>query len=217
MKAPAIPPTPRFLRVLLGLLVGELALFAFLVFRQESAIGTLRKDIRDKADLLIRYSQRVREIPSLEVTLASMKTQLSNLELDLPPIQCVPTFLLEVENLGRASGVRIMNLTPQAEGTPPPTARVREEGGVERGTAKEAGAKAPSKAVAPSVPFDFVGVNMEVEGTLQGIYKFLSGFRNFSKVVFIDRLEVTPQGKEGLTMLRLGLSLRIAVAREVKR
>lgn len=217
MRLPAIPLTPRFLRILLGFLICELALFFLLVFRQESVITSLRKDISDKKDLLVRYSHRVREISSLEATLASMKTQLSNLELDLPPIQCIPTFLLEVENLGRASGVKIMNLTPQAKETPPPTARGREQGEVERGTAREAGAKAPPKTVAPSVPFDFVGINMEVEGTLQGIYKFLSGFRNFPKVVFIDRLEVTPQEKEGVTMLRLGLSLKIATAREVKR
>lgn len=215
MRFPAFRITGRILSIIILIFVVELVLLGFLVYRQQSVIGRLKKDIADKNEEIARYSATYREIPQLEETLNSLRSQVKAIEWNLPTYAYIPTFLAQIEQWAHQCGVKLTNISPQQQ-TPPPTPAkpaqktAEEEVGVKRGELREE--VKPKKEEKPSAPYETISLNLQAEGDFYAVNKFIDGFRRFPKALSLAKLDITPQPREGKApLLRVSLFLNIAV------
>ncbi|MBC7326705.1 type 4a pilus biogenesis protein PilO [bacterium] len=213
LRLPAFKITRKFLQAVIAFFVVELLLFGFLIYRQQMIIGNLAKEVRDKNTELTKYSQIYRQIPQLEQTLNSLKSQLQTVEWNLPTPAYIPTFLAQLESFAHQCGVKITNISPQQAPPQPPSAAPRskkeEEVGVKRGTYRET---QPAQEKKPASPYETISLNLQVEGNFYAIQKFIDGFRRFPKALSLAKLDISPQLVEGKApILRVSLFLNITV------
>lgn len=203
------------MNIVIFIVVLEVLLLAFIVYRMQSTIGKLKVDITNKSEELASYAKTYREIPQLQATLNSLRSQLGQVEWNLPSPAYIPTFLAQIEQWGRQCGVKVTNISPQKTQTPQKPAQkatVEEEAGVRRGEYREQAKPTEERAQAP---YEIIPVNLQVEGNFYGVQKFIDGFRRFPKVLSISKLDMTPQEREGQEpLVRVSLSLNIAVLSE---
>ncbi len=212
MRLPVFKITRRTLSIIILILVLELLLLGFIVYKQQGMIGKLRQDVKEKKEEIARYSELYREIPKLEGTLNSLRYQLELTQWNLPSQAYIPTFLREIEGWARQCRVKVTNISPQQVPTPTktiPRAAAEEEVGVKRGAYKE---EAKPEEEKPLTPYEMITLNLQVEGNFYSIHKFIDGFRRFPKALSLAKLDITPQEKkEGPPTVRVSLLLNISV------
>jgi len=212
MRLPAVKITRRILNILILVFIVELLFLGFLVYRQESVMGRLKKEIADKNEVIARYSATYREIPQLEETLNSLRSQVKAIEWNLPTYAYIPTFLAQIEQWARQCGVKLSNISPQQAPAPakPAQKTAEEEVGVKRGELREE--VKPKKEEKPPAPYETISLNLQAEGDFYAVNRFIDGFRRFPKALSLTKLDITPQQREGKApLLRVSLFLNIAV------
>jgi len=212
MRLPAVKITRRILNILILVFIVELLFLGFLVYRQESVMGRLKKEIADKNEVIARYSATYREIPQLQETLNSLRSQVKAIEWNLPSYAYIPTFLAEIEQWARQCGVKLINISPQQAPAPakPAQKTAEEEVGVKRGELREE--VKPKKEEKPPAPYETISLNLQAEGDFYAVNRFIDGFRRFPKALSLTKLDITPQQREGKApLLRVSLFLNIAV------
>lgn len=211
MRLPTLGITRSILNLIILIFSLELLLLGFLVYRQQSLVGKLSKEKAEKEGEIERYATLYREIPQLEESLSTLKTQLEAVEWNLPSLAYIPTFLGQIEEWARQCGVKLTNISPQQAPTPSsPARKAEEEVGIKRGEYREQ-AK-PQETTKPSSPFETIPLNLQIEGNFYAIQRFIDGFRTFPKVLSLTKMDITPQEREGgAPLLRVSLYLNIAV------
>ena len=209
MKIPVIRLTGRTLKIIILIFVVEFLLLSFIVYIQQKNMGYLKTQIKQKTRELEGYYAIYNKIPQLEETLNSLRTQMKEIEWELPKPAYVPTFLMEIENWAKVCNVKITNISPQAAPSQPPPKKETPEETAKRGAYREE-AK-PKETTKPS-PYETISLNLQVEGNFYAINKFLDGFRRFPKAISLSKLDITPQQREGgAPILRVSMFLNMAV------
>jgi Tfp pilus assembly protein PilO len=209
MRLPTIRITGRTLSIIIFIFVMELLLLSFAVYIQQKNMGYLKAQIKQRTSELESYYAIYNKIPQLEETLSSLRTQMREIEWELPKPAYVPTFLMEIENWAKVCNVKITNISPQAAPSQPPPQKAAPEEAAKHGAYKEE-AK-PQETTKPS-PYETISLNLQVEGNFYAINKFLDGFRRFPKAISLSKLDITPQQTEGGTpTLRVSMFLNMAV------
>jgi Tfp pilus assembly protein PilO len=207
MKFPVIRVTGRTLRIIILIFVMEFLLLSFIVYTQQKNIGYLKAQIKQRTSELESYYAIYNKIPQLEETLSSLRTQMREIEWELPKPAYVPTFLMEIENWAKVCNVKITNISPQAAPSQPPPKKEEPEESAKRGAYRE-----EAKAQKPASPYETVALNLQVEGNFYAINKFIDGFRRFPKAISLSKLDITPQQtEEGIPTLRVSMFLNMAV------
>jgi len=213
MRLPAFQITKRALNIIILIFVVELLLLAFLVYRQQTVIGGLEKEKREREEDIVRYAKTYRELPQLEESLNSLRSQLGAVDWELPSPAYIPTFLAQIEQWARQCGVKLTNITPQQQAPAPakstPKAAAEEEAGVKRGEYRE---QAKPEEKQPAASYETISLSLQAEGSFTAVQRFIDGFRRFPKALSLSKLDITPQEREGeAPLLRVSLSLNIAV------
>jgi Tfp pilus assembly protein PilO len=209
MRLPIIKVTGRTLRIIILVFVMEFLLLSFIVYTQQKNIGYLKAQIKQRTSELESYYAIYNKIPQLEETLSSLRTQMREIEWELPTPAYVPTFLMEIENWAKVCNVKITNISPQAPPSQPPPKKEEPEESAKRGAYRE---EAKAQAQKPASPYETVALNLQVEGNFYAINKFIDGFRRFPKAISLSKLDITPQQTEGGTpILRVSMFLNMAV------
>lgn len=162
-----------------------------------SELSKLKGQLEAKESQLTEVRGKLTELPQFEAEYAKVQARLSVLEPALPDSAYIPTFLRQIEGLATGTQNNILMIRPKPA--------VQRGGGAASGTTinDETGAivQAESKSEAPApaqLPYDFVPIELRVEGTYWTAIDFLSELQQFPKMIAVNDISFSPdQSRQG--------------------
>lgn len=126
-----------------------------------------------------------------------LRTEIEHLERFFPEELYIPTVLLQIEHLAMATQLTISKITPKGTA-------------VQRTESPQGAAAAPAVAAAPGVQqedkryafnpdreYKKSVIDFDVTGNFQSVYNFFSELTTFPKLVVIEKMGLSYQGKGG--------------------
>jgi hypothetical protein len=116
------------------------------------------------------------------------------LEPGLPDSSYIPTFLHQIERLARGTHNEILLIRPKpvVKRSPADKATVNDE----TGEIVHTPAGAEEAEPAPAVPYDFVPIELRIEGTYWTVIDFLEELQRFPKMIAVNDISFSPsQGR----------------------
>jgi len=181
----------RVLFALLGIatlcLIG---LGASLYHGKATNLTKLREDLSAKESRLEEARDRLTKQPQLETQFSELQARLSVLEPTLPDSAYIPTFLRQIEHLATDTHNNILMIRPkpatnqEAKG---PTATINNETGeiIQDSTEGQAAEQAP-------MPYDYVPIEIRLEGTYWTVIDFFSELQRFPKMIAVNDMAFDP-------------------------
>lgn len=168
-----------------------IGLGASLYHGKATELKELEATLGQKEAGLQEMKTKVTQLPQLEDRYQDLRGRLSVLEPALPDSAYIPTFLHQIESL--ASGTRndILLIRPK-----PPIKRSAadsavkindETGEITREALPEGAAPAP-----PPMPYDFVPIELRVQGTYWTVIDFLDELQRFPKMIAVNDISFSP-------------------------
>jgi Tfp pilus assembly protein PilO len=158
-------------------------------------LNELEQGLTQKEDELIEMRAKVRELPQLEERHQQLRERLSVLEPALPDSAYIPTFLRQIESLatGTQNGILLIRPKPAIKKSAADTVKINNETGE---IVKNAGG--PAEPAPPSMPYDFVPIEIRLQGTYWTIISFLEELQEFPKMIAVNDISFSPdQGGVG--------------------
>jgi len=150
----------------------------------EGALGQKEAELEE-------MQSKVTQLPQLEDRYQDLRGRLSVLEPGLPDSAYIPTFLRQIESL--ASGTRndILLIRPKPaikRSAADSAVKINDETGA---IIKDAGQ--PAKAAPPPpMPYDFVPIELRVQGTYWTVIDFLAELQRFPKMIAVNDISFSP-------------------------
>lgn len=158
-------------------------------------LNELQQTLTQKEDELAEMKTKVRELPQLEERHQELRERLSVLEPSLPDSAYIPTFLRQIETLatGTQNSILLIRPKPAIKKSAADTVKINEETGE---IVKTEGG--PAEAAPPSMPYDFVPIEIKLQGTYWTVISFLEELQRFPKMIAVNDISFTPdQGGVG--------------------
>jgi Tfp pilus assembly protein PilO len=160
-------------------------------------LNRLQRQLTEKRDQLSEVQSKLASQSELEEKYKRLQDRLSVLEPTLPDSAYIPTFLHQIENLATSTNNRIVLIRPKPK---PPAGQGRGpvinnetgeiiEGAPESGEEgrRKAGEEEPIK-----LPYDYVGIELRVEGTYWTLIDFLAELQRFPKMIAVNDVGFEP-------------------------
>ncbi len=209
-----------FALVLVGAAVG--------IYRHEAGkLSGLQAQLRADQARLEDVKTKITRMPQLEVEFAQLGQRLAVLEKPLPDVAYIPTFLRQIEGLAVDTNNRIVMIRPrkkQKNAATKSAVKMNNETGevtTDEGGAgdKESGKTAKEKKK-PELPYEFVPIEMKIEGTYWTTLDFLKKLQRFPKMIAVNSIGFAPRpsGTEagGSPDLNVTLDLMAVVTKGAK-
>jgi Tfp pilus assembly protein PilO len=181
----------RVLFALLGVAVLCLiGLGASLYHSRAAKLTELREELGQKEAQFDEARDRLTKLPQLETEFSQLQARLSVLEPALPDSAYVPTFLRQIERLATDTRNRILMIRPKPaiERRPSgPTTTINDETGEIIQSSTEAQA-----AEQVSMPYDYVPIELRLEGTYWTVIDFLAELQRFPKMIAVNDMAFDP-------------------------
>jgi len=150
----------------------------------EGALGQKEAELEE-------MQSKVTQLPQLEDRYQDLRGRLSVLEPGLPDSAYIPTFLRQIESL--ASGTRndILLIRPKPaikRSAADAAVKINDETGA---IIEDAGH--PAKAASPPpMPYDFVPIELRLQGTYWTVIDFLAELQRFPKMIAVNDISFSP-------------------------
>jgi len=150
----------------------------------EGALGQKEAELEE-------MQSKVTQLPQLEDRYQDLRGRLSVLEPGLPDSAYIPTFLRQIESL--ASGTRndILLIRPKPaikRSAADSAVKINDETGA---IIEDAGH--PAKAASPPpMPYDFVPIELRLQGTYWTVIDFLAELQRFPKMIAVNDISFSP-------------------------
>ncbi|MCJ7752270.1 MAG: type 4a pilus biogenesis protein PilO [Armatimonadetes bacterium] len=169
-----------------------IGLGASLYHGKATELKELQTALGAKETELEEMQTQVTQLPQLEEQYQDLRGRLSVLEPGLPDSAYIPTFLRQIESL--ASGTRndILLIRPKPaikqSAADSAVSINNETGEIIKDAEKPAGA-APAP---PPMPYDFVPIELRVQGTYWTVIDFLAELQRFPKMIAVNDISFSP-------------------------
>lgn len=166
-----------------------IGLGASLYHAKTSELSRLKKELEEKESRLVEVRGKLTDLPSLEAKYSNLQVRLSVLEPSLPDSAYIPTFLRQIEGLATGTDNAILMIRPKpvVQRASVPTATINNE------TGKIVhGAPVAEAAQAPVFPYDFVPIELRLDGTYWTAIDFLSELQKFPKMIAVNDISFSP-------------------------
>ncbi|MFB3880212.1 MAG: type 4a pilus biogenesis protein PilO [Armatimonadota bacterium] len=175
----------------------------------------LQRQLDKKQTELRETKAKVKQLPQLEQQYQNLRERLTVLEPALPNAAYIPTFLRQIEGLatGTNNDILLIRPKPAIKKTAANAAvKINDETGevVKEGSTGSPGGEAAEKK-APELPYDFVPIELRVQGTYWTVINFLSELQKFPKMIAANDVSFSPTqtGKEGQRSPTLTASMEL--------
>ena len=167
-----------------------IGLGATLYHAKATDLAKLQQTLQQKETELEDVQRKLTQLPALEAKYGEVQAQLSVLEPALPDSAYIPTFLRQIEGLATGTNNTILMIRPKAsvQRAPGPTATINDETG-EITQSKE---QAESSGEAAAMPYDFVPIELRLEGTYWTVIDFLAALQKFPKMIAANDIAFSP-------------------------
>lgn len=171
-----------------------IGLGASLYHAKAGELTDLEQKLAAKEAELQEVETKLTQLPELETHYGELQERLSVLEPALPDSAYIPTFLNQIERLARETRNDILLIRPK-----PPVKRsaadavtVNDETGEIVHNPNAAGQAAQPAAL----PYDFVPIELRIEGTYWTVIDFLEKLKQFPKMIAVNDISFSPtQGR----------------------
>ncbi len=166
-----------------------IGLGASLYHAKTSELSRLKQELEKKESRLVEVRGKLTDLPSLEAKYSDLQVRLSVLEPSLPDSAYIPTFLRQIEGLATGTDNAILMIRPKpvVQRASVPTTTINNE------TGKIVhGAPVGEAAQAPVFPYDFVPIELRLDGTYWTAIDFLSELQEFPKMIAVNDVSFSP-------------------------
>jgi Tfp pilus assembly protein PilO len=152
-------------------------------------LNDLEQALTQKESELTEMRAKVEELPQLEERYQDLRQRLSVLEPSLPDSAYIPTFLRQIESLatGTRNAILLIRPKPAVKKSAADTVKINDETGE---IVKSAGG--PTEPAAPSMPYDFVPIEIRLQGTYWTVIGFLEELQRFPKMIAVNDISFSP-------------------------
>ncbi len=166
-----------------------------------SGLKELQQALQKKQVELVETKAKVEKLPELEQQYQGLRDRLAVLEPTLPTAAYIPTFLRQIEGLATGTDNSIILIRPKPalkkSGASSAVKINNETGEVIKDEKKTAGDTDATKKE-PELPYDFVPIEVRVQGTYWTVIAFLSELQRFPKMIAVNDISFSPsQGAAG--------------------
>ena len=171
-----------------------IGLGASLYHGKATELKELQTALGRKEAELEEMQTKVTQLPQLEEQYQDLRGRLSVLEPGLPDSAYIPTFLRQIESLasGTRNDILLIRPKPAIKRSAADSAvavKINDETGeIIRDEAQAAGA-APAP---PPMPYDFVPIELRVQGTYWTVIDFLAELQRFPKMIAVNDISFSP-------------------------
>lgn len=189
--------TKMYKRTLIGLIcAGVLILLAcgFLYSNRSSKLHALQVECNNKQSQMDSSAKIAARLPVARREFEEAQAQLSFLEQGVSSKAYVPTFLRQIEELGRKNHLQVAGVRPKQEEVKPPV--------VVASQASDSDDKKKAPAVAkpkPPEPYDKLNLDIEMKGKYWDVVRFMQEITSFPKIVAVNDIQIAPESRIGLT------------------
>lgn len=162
------------------------------LYRSKAAqLGALEQELIDKEAEYVEVRGKLASQPELETKYAQLQARLSVLEPTLPDSAYIPTFLAQIEGLATGTRNTIISIRPKpvARSSVGNAVEINDETGEITQVADQAGPGAP---VVQPLPYDYVPIELRIEGTYWTVIDFLEELQQFPKMIAVNDLGFYP-------------------------
>jgi len=155
-----------------------------------SELSKLKGQLEAKESQLTEVRGKLTELPQFEARYAKVQARLSVLEPALPDSAYIPTFLRQIEGLATGTRNNILMIRPKAavqRTTAAPATTINDETGAIVQAEEKGGTPAPA-----ALPYDFVPIELRLEGTYWTAIDFLSELQKFPKMIAVNDISFSP-------------------------
>jgi Tfp pilus assembly protein PilO len=169
-----------------------IGLGASLYHGKATELKELQTALDRKEAELEEMQTKVTQLTQLEEQYQDLRGRLSVLEPGLPDSAYIPTFLRQIETL--ASGTRndILLIRPKPaikQSVADSAVSINNETGE---IIKDAGQAAGAPPAPPPMPYDFVPIELRVQGTYWTVIDFLAELQRFPKMIAVNDISFSP-------------------------
>lgn len=180
---------PKYFYVVVGLVAAALVAAGWFAYATRRAKLTgLQETLRAKRIELKNIEPEIARRPQLEAEYSHLQTRLTILEPSLPTYAYVPTLVRQLERLTNETDNKLDGIKPQRSRNKE-QAKKPEPGSESQGKKGEEESPAVEE---PSVPYDSVDIDVELEGTYWTIIKFLEHLQKFPKMIAVNEMVLRP-------------------------
>jgi len=152
------------------------------------------RDLQQTLDVkeaeLAEMKAKVLDLPQLEERHEELRDRLSVLEPALPDSAYIPTFLRQIENLATGTRNEILLIRPKPPIKP---AAVDQAVKINNETGEIIdNPGAPPADAPPQLPYDFVPIELRLDGTYWTIISFLGELQQFPKMIAVNDISFSP-------------------------
>ncbi len=180
-------------RMLIGLAccaVLILVTCGFLYANRAGKLHGLQKELGLKQEQLNNSQKIADRLPIARREFLDAQAQLGFLEQGVTSKVYVPTFLRQIEELGRENHLKVVAVRPQPAQTKPATSAKSSAADAEAGDKKKSAAKPP-----PPDPYDKLELDMEVSGKYWDVVRFMYDITSFPKIIAVNDIQISPSGQ----------------------
>lgn len=154
-----------------------------------SELSKLKDQLEANESQLTEVREKLTELPQYEAQYGKLQARLSVLEPSLPDSAYIPTFLRQIEGLatGTQNNILMIRPKPAVQRAAAPTTTIDDETG--EIVKVEGDAAAPEPA---ALPYDFVPIELRLEGTYWTAIDFLVELQKFPKMIAVNDVSFSP-------------------------
>jgi len=187
----------KIVYALLGIAVLCLIGLAGSLYHAKAAeVKQLQQTLDKKQTELAETKAKLAKLPELEQQYQDLRARLAVLEPGLPNAAYIPTFLRQIEGLATGTSNDIQLIRPKpAVKTSGAKAAVKindETGEVLQEDKKGAAASGVTEKKEVKLPYDFVPIELRLQGTYWTVINFLSELQRFPKMIAVNDISFSP-------------------------
>ena len=173
-----------------------------------SELSKLKVQLEAKESQFTEVRAKLNELPQYEAQYGKLQARLSVLEPSLPDSAYIPTFLRQIEGLatGTQNNILMIRPKPAIQRAAAPTTTINDETGEIVKIEGEAAAPKPAP-----LPYDFVPIELRLEGTYWTAIDFLAELQKFPKMIAVNDVSFSPD----LSKLGAGQSPRLTATMDL--
>jgi len=186
----------KIVYALLGIAVLCLIGLAGSLYHAKAAeLKQLQQTLASKQAEITETKAKLGKLPELEQQYQDLRARLAVLEPGLPTAAYIPTFLRQIEGLatGTSNDIQLIRPKPAVKSSPAKSAvKINDETGEVLREKKGATSAEATETNEPKLPYDFVPIELRLQGTYWTVINFLSELQQFPKMIAVNDISFTP-------------------------
>ncbi|KPJ64801.1 hypothetical protein AMK68_00500 [candidate division KD3-62 bacterium DG_56] len=183
---------PKYFYVVVTLVAVVLVVAGWFAYATRQAkLTALQQTLRAKQTELNNIEPEIARRPQLEAEYTDLQTRLAILEPTLPTYAYVPTLVRQLERLTNETDNKLDGIKPQPSRDKQKDKAAQSELDSEP---QSNGNKGDEEAAAkePTLPYDSVDIDVELQGTYWTTVKFLEYLQKFPKMIAVNEMVIRP-------------------------